>query len=191
MVEVMWLRRCEHGQGRTDVTKDTYIEEMRKKASHRNGWDNVYCGALSELIDVKVGGRANTLKIHEDSKAAVREAAAAANERNPPKKKKKTSETKTRKASKPTLEDDSSEPSQRLKVRGAKSSFPVLATRSSRRTTPFDVTGRRQIAYDSLIRKASIQERSTRSAEMWEQALLIAHSEMQDYLNAVGAAGED
>jgi hypothetical protein len=66
MVEVMWLRRCEHGQGRTDVTKDTYIEEMRKKASHRNGWDNVYCGALSELIDVKVGGRANTLKIHED-----------------------------------------------------------------------------------------------------------------------------
>ena len=90
MVEVMWLRRCEHGQGRTDVTKDFYIEEMRKKASHRNGWDNVYCGALSELIDVKVGSRASTLKIHEDSKAAVREAAAAANERIPQKKKKKS-----------------------------------------------------------------------------------------------------
>jgi hypothetical protein len=139
------------------------------------------------LAAAELGGES----AYENALQAVREAAAAANERNPPKKKKKTSETKTRKASKPTLEDDSSGPSQRLNVRGAKSSFQVLATRSSRRATPFDVTGRRQIAYDSLIRKASIQERSTRSAEMWEQALLIAHSEMQDYLNAVGAAGED
>ena len=82
MVQGMWLRRCERAEGRTDVGKDTYIEEMRKKASHKHGWDNVYCMALGEVIDCKVGSRANTLKIHEECREAVRNAAAAAATKN-------------------------------------------------------------------------------------------------------------
>ena len=211
MVQVMWLRRCERGEGKTDVTKDIYIEEMRKKASHRNGWDNVYCGALGQLIDVKVGSRANTLKIVEDSRDVVRAAAAAAEARGGPRKKKRVTTGEPQKAVQrqakkgtPQEETDQEEQSGRAKgsapsntrarVTAAPSPYPIVGTRSSKRLGPvpaFDIEGRRKVLYNNMMLSATTQEQAARSADMWEEAYAMALEEMQSRLDSNGPGGEE
>ncbi len=212
MVQVMWLRRSERGEGKTDVSKDTYVEEMRKKASHRFGWDTVYCGALGELIDVKVGSRANTLKIHEDSRDTVRAAAAAAEAKGHGKKKNVTrtsfgepQKAKPRQAKKRTPPEDTDQEltgrakgsapiMARERVTAEPSPYPVLGTRSSKRRGPvpaYDIEGRRKLLYNNMMMRATPQEQSARSADMWEEAYTMALEEMQSRLDSTGPGGAD
>ena len=201
MVQGMWLRRCEKAEARTDVAKDTYIEEMRKKASHRHGWDNVYCMALGEIIDCRVGSRANTLKIHEDCREAVRLAAAAAGKKNQPKNigdGKQTARKAKKRGLEVPLEDSDNEHTQTGRAKGSTMSLarPTVSgqlipfnasgtTRSSKRRGPvpaFHVDGRRKEIYETMMERATPQEQAARSSVMWEEAYTLALAEMETHI---------